>query len=220
MSCPQAVRASNEGRGPKSGITCAPPSVWRMLRGAVPSFCQGLATCEAAPSVPSSEARARPPRSGHFLRLPGDDSAGDSQAITLLRRSACPEEAACPLECFPFPAPRIAGEGRGCSGCTARSRGAAPARPPAPEGRVPGPEASETVDSIRATADSMSSETLGPGSRVQLWSGPTPGPWCPFWKMSVVFSTLTSRGRGEEKAIKVTSAAVSRGLARRQAQST
>lgn len=220
MSCPQAVRASDEERGSKSGIACAPPGVWRTLRGTVPSFCQGLATREAAPSVRSSEARPRPPRSGHFLRLPGDDSAGDSQAITLLRRSACPEEAACPLECSPFPAPRTAGEGRGRSGCTARPRGAAPALPPAPEGRVPGPEASETVDSIRAAADSMSSETLGPGSRVQLWSGPAPGPWCPFRKMSIMFSTPTSREQGEEKAVKVTSAAASRGLARRQAQST
>ena len=116
MSCPQAVRASDEERESKSGTTSAPPSVWRTLRGAVPSFCQGLATCEAAPSVPSSEARARPPRSGHLLRLLGDDSAGDSQAITLLQRAACPEEAAGPLERSPFPAPRIAGEGRGSRG--------------------------------------------------------------------------------------------------------
>ena len=88
-----------------------------------------------------------------------------------------------------------------------------PCPSPSSEGQVPGPEASETVDRSSGPAI-LRDAGPGPGSSSGQRARPTLGLRFPFWKISVTISTLTSWGRGEEQAVKATSAAVGQGLTR------
>lgn len=114
------------------------------------------------PSVPSSEAQGPLSQIRAFPALLGDGRAGDGGAMPPL------QQACVSLECV-LPPPPLALWERG---------GAAGGAPPGPEEHplpvpqfqkalVPGPEASETVDGIRAPAD-LQSPHPGAGVPAQL----------------------------------------------------
>lgn len=105
------------------------------------------------PSVPSSEAQGPLSQIRAFPAFLGDGRAGDGGAVPPL------QQACVSLECVLPPPPLALWEEGGAAGSALPGPEEHPRRRPVPhfqKALVPGPEASETVDGIRAPADLQS----------------------------------------------------------------